>query len=91
VTALGRPPDRAREGHGQHLGIPRLKSNLDDRDAGYLDLQHCGAVKPLVTIGRANALMVSKSVRDLLSAAAPSWTFSMSVVCVIQDHPAHIP
>lgn len=91
MTALGRPPDRAREGHGQHLGIPRLKSDLDDRDAGYLDLQHFGTVEPLVTIGRVNALMVFKSVRDLLSAAAPSWTFSMSVVCVIQDRPAHIP
>ena len=41
---------------------------------------------------RAGALvMVFKSVRALLSAAAPGWTFSMSVVCVIQDHPAHIP
>ena len=41
---------------------------------------------------RAGALVVVfKSVRDLLSATAPGWTFSMSVVCVIQDHPAHIP
>jgi hypothetical protein len=38
----------------------------------------------------AAALMVFKSVRDLLSAAAPGWTFSMPVVRVIQDHPAHI-
>jgi len=33
----------------------------------------------------------ANGVRDLLSAAAPSWTFSISVVCVIQDHPAHTP
>ena len=33
----------------------------------------------------------ANGVRDLLSAAALSWTFSMSVSCVIQDHPAHIP
>ena len=33
----------------------------------------------------------ANGVRDLLSAAAPSWTFSMPVACVIQDHPAHTP
>ena len=55
VTALSRPPDRASEGHGQHLGIPSLKSNLDDRDAGYPDLQNFGVVEALVAIGRVNA------------------------------------
>ena len=43
------------------------------------------------THGDVAATMVFKSFRDLLSATASSWTFSMSVVCVIQDHPAHIP
>jgi hypothetical protein len=33
----------------------------------------------------------ANGVRDLLSATAPSWTFRISVVCVIQDHPAHTP
>jgi hypothetical protein len=70
VTALGQPPDRARERHGQHLGIPSLKCNLDDRDVGYLDLQYLGAVETLVTIGRVNALMVFKSMRDSLSPVA---------------------
>jgi hypothetical protein len=54
-------------------------------------MQRFGPSSRLVTIGRVKALMVFKSFRDLLSATAPSWTFSMSVVCVIQDHPAHIP
>jgi hypothetical protein len=79
MTAIGRPPDRAREGHGQHLGIPRLKSDVDDRDAGYLGLQHCGAVKPLVTIGRANALMVSRAGTQARTLVIPSTTSPATV------------
>jgi len=79
MTAIGRPPDRAREGHGQHLGIPRLKSDVDDRDAGYLGLQHCGAVKPLVTIGRANALMVSQAGTQARTLVIPSTTSPATV------------
>jgi hypothetical protein len=40
-----------------------------------------------VTISHVNVLMVFKSVLDLLSATAPGWTFSMSVVCVIKIMP----
>jgi hypothetical protein len=50
-----------------------------------------GPSSRLVTVGRVNALMVFKSVRDSLSAAAPIWTFSTSARYVIQDHPVHIP
>ena len=32
-----------------------------------------------------------KSIRDSLSATAPTWAFSMSRCYVIQDHPVHIP
>ena len=38
VTTLGRPPHRAREGHGQHLQIRNLVSDLDDRHADHLGL-----------------------------------------------------
>ncbi len=37
-TALGRPPHRAREGHGQHLQIHSLVSDPDDRHADHLGL-----------------------------------------------------
>ena len=37
------------------------------------------------------ALMVFKSMGDSLAATASNWTFSMSVLDLIQDHPAHIP
>jgi hypothetical protein len=91
VTALGRPPDRAREGHGQHLGIPSLKSNLDDRDAGYLDLQHFGAVEPLVTIGRVNALMVFKSIPGSRPGGTATCVVSTRGWPAKQDHPPYIP
>ena len=39
---------------------------------------------------RVGAPMVFKSIRDSLSAAAPTWDFSVSACCVIQDHPAYI-
>jgi hypothetical protein len=45
----------------------------------------------LVTIGRVNALMVFKSVRDSPSVSAPTWTSGMSARCSAQDHPAYIP
>ena len=35
--------------------------------------------------------MVFTSIRDSLSAAAPTWAFSVSACCLIQDHPAYIP
>jgi hypothetical protein len=35
--------------------------------------------------------VVFKSSRVSLSAAAPTWAFSVPGFCVIQDHPAHIP
>jgi len=35
--------------------------------------------------------MVFKSIRDSLSAAAPTWAFGMTVFYVMQDHPAYIP
>jgi hypothetical protein len=41
--------------------------------------------------GRPDFAAVFKSVRNSLSAAVPTWTFSMSAFCVIQDHPVHIP
>jgi len=48
VTALGRPPHRAREGHGQHLQIRSLVSDPDDRRADYLGLDAAlRAVEPL--------------------------------------------
>jgi hypothetical protein len=52
----------------------------------------CPATAALVVmIGRLEALMVYESIRDLLPATAPTWTFRMSIGCVFQDHPAHIP
>jgi len=44
-----------------------------------------------VAISRVNALMVFKSMRDSLSATALTWTFSVSVFDLTQDHPVHIP
>ena len=38
VTTLGRPPHRAREGHGQHLQIHSFVSDPDDRHADHLGL-----------------------------------------------------
>ncbi len=38
VTTLGRPPHRAREGHGQHLQIHSLVSDPDDRHVDHLGL-----------------------------------------------------
>jgi hypothetical protein len=38
VTTLGRPPHRAREGHGQHLQIRSLVSDPEDRHADHLGL-----------------------------------------------------
>ena len=35
--------------------------------------------------------MVFKSLWDLLPATALTWTFSVSVFDLIQDHPVHIP
>jgi hypothetical protein len=43
------------------------------------------------THGDVAATMVFKSIRDSLSAAAPTWAFSVSACCAIQDHPAYIP
>lgn len=64
VTTLGRPPHRAREGHGQHLQIGSLVSNPDDRHADHLGLDATlRAVEPLGDDRRVNALMVFKSVR----------------------------
>ena len=62
MTALGRPPQRAREGHGQHLRLRSLVSDPDDRNADHLGLDAARrAVEPSVTIGRVNALMVSRA------------------------------
>ena len=44
-----------------------------------------------VTNGRMTTLMVFKSLWDLLPATALTWTFSVSVFDLIQDHPVHIP
>jgi hypothetical protein len=35
--------------------------------------------------------MVFKGARDLLSAAAATWTLGVASFRVIQDHPVHIP
>jgi hypothetical protein len=35
--------------------------------------------------------MVFKRIRDSPFAAAPTWTFGMTVFYVIQDHPVYIP
>jgi hypothetical protein len=35
--------------------------------------------------------MVFKSIRDSVSASAPTWPFSMSAFYVTQGHPVHIP
>ena len=54
-------------------------------------MQRFGPSSRLVTIGRVNALVVFKGARDLLSAAAATWTLGVASFCVIQDHPVHIP
>ena len=92
VTTLGRPPHRAREGHGQHLHIRSLVSNPDDRHADHLGLDATlRAVEPPGDDRRVNALMVFKRMRDSPFVAASTWTFSTSTLCVAQDHPVDIP
>ena len=62
ITTPGRPPHRAREGHGQHLQIHSLGSDSDDTDADHTGLVSAlRAVEPLVTIDHVNALMVSRA------------------------------
>jgi hypothetical protein len=41
--------------------------------------------------GAVPSLMVSKRMRDPPFVAASTWAFSMSTLCVAQDHPADIP
>ena len=92
VTTLGRPPHRAREGHGQHLQIRSLVSNPDDRHADHLGLDATlRVVEPPSDDRRLNALMVFKNIRDPLVAAARTCTLSVSASSVFQDHPVHIP
>jgi len=92
VTTLGRPPHRAREGHGQHLQIRSLVSGPDNRHADHLGL---GAAlrssSRLVTIGRVNALMVFKSVRGSRPGGATTCVAGTRRWSAKQDHPAYIP
>jgi hypothetical protein len=91
-TTRGRPPHRAREGHGQHLQIRSLVSDPDDRHVDHLGrVQRFGVSSRPVTIGRLKALMVFKSIRDSLCATAATWAVSVSAYYVTQDHPVHIP
>jgi hypothetical protein len=71
------------------LGLPPHRARGGHAHLG--QMQRFGPSSRLVTIGRVKALMVFKTVRNLPSADAPTWTFSVFTVCVAQDHPAHIP
>ena len=78
VTTLGRPPHRAREGHGQHFQIRSLVSNPDDRHADHLGLDATlRVVEPPSDDRRLNALMVFKTIRDPPASHALTWTFSI--------------
>ena len=80
VTALGRPPYRAREGHGQHLQLRSLVSDPDDRNADHLGLDAARrAVEPPVTIGRERPNGF-KSIRSSRVTAAAALAFRHSGV-----------
>ena len=94
VTTLGRPPHRAREGHGQHFQIRSLVSNPDDRHADHLGLD--ATLRPVEPPGddrRVNALMVFKAVRGSVFTGTVTWVFSGYVhrAGAAHDHPVYFP
>ena len=85
VTALGRPPYRAREGHGQHLQLRSLVSDPDDRNADHLGLDAARrAFEPPVTVGRERPNGF-KSIRSSRVTAAAALAFRHSGWLVSQD------
>jgi hypothetical protein len=92
VTTLGRPPHRARDGHGQHLQIHSLVSDPDDWHADHLGLDAAlRAVEPPGDDRPREHPNGFKSVGVSLPGSVATWAFSGHARRGTQDHPAYIP